>query len=276
MTAEQDSRSTGGPRLEAESDEVLAGRVQRGDADALERLVRRYVRAVHAVAASYLAEPEDIEDAAQETFLRAIRGIALYDVKRPFAPWLYQIARNVARLVDGPKSTRYKIQPLTPEQARALLGAVRGHRLEALYRLALSLGLRKGEVLGLAWSDIDFARETLTVRRTLQRLNGKLVLSEPKSEAGIRTLALPAILVTASGSKRSFPKKKMERGTPTIITSGRPTCAAVAIASCLASARCVRAIAARRGTISASFSTRLPVARPASRRIDSCSAASAT
>ena len=59
--------------------------------------MRRYVRAVHAVAASYLAEPEDIEDAAQETFLRAIRGIALYDVKRPFAPWLYQIARNVAR-----------------------------------------------------------------------------------------------------------------------------------------------------------------------------------
>lgn len=43
----------------------------------------------------------------------------------------------------------FTIQPLDEEQARALLKAVAGHRLEALYRIALSLGLRRGEVLGL-------------------------------------------------------------------------------------------------------------------------------
>jgi RNA polymerase sigma-70 factor (ECF subfamily) len=82
---------------ESPSDEELAGRVQRGDRDALERLVRRYVRPVHSVVASFLRESADAEDAVQESFLRAINGIAKYDPARPFAPWLYQVARNVAR-----------------------------------------------------------------------------------------------------------------------------------------------------------------------------------
>lgn len=79
------------------SDEVLAQRVQQGDRDALERLVGRYLRPIHAVTASYLAERADVEDAVQETFLRALDRIAGYQPARPFAPWLYQVARNVAR-----------------------------------------------------------------------------------------------------------------------------------------------------------------------------------
>ena len=51
-------------------------------------------------------------------------------------------------------------------------------------------------MLGLQWDDLDLANETLTVRRALQRLNGKLTLTEPKSEASSRTLALLAVLVT--------------------------------------------------------------------------------
>lgn len=87
---------SGGPR-QGPPDEALARRVQRGERDALELLVRRYLRPIHAVAASYLSEPADVEDAAQETFLRALGAIGGYDPGRPFAPWLYQIARNVAR-----------------------------------------------------------------------------------------------------------------------------------------------------------------------------------
>jgi RNA polymerase sigma-70 factor (ECF subfamily) len=79
------------------SDEGLARRVQRGDRDALELLVSRYLRPIHAVIASYLAEPADVEDAVQDTFLRALDRIASYQPVRPFAPWLYQVARNVAR-----------------------------------------------------------------------------------------------------------------------------------------------------------------------------------
>jgi RNA polymerase sigma-70 factor (ECF subfamily) len=87
---------TGG-ESDADSDEALATRVQGGDRPALERLVRRYVRPVSAVVASFIADPSQVEDAAQETFLRALRGLHRYDPRRPFAPWLYQVARNVAR-----------------------------------------------------------------------------------------------------------------------------------------------------------------------------------
>ena len=86
-----------GSRVGEPSDEALAQRVQQGDPDALDQLVRRYLRPIHAVIASYLAEQADVEDAVQETFLRALHRIASYQPARPFAPWLYQIARNVAR-----------------------------------------------------------------------------------------------------------------------------------------------------------------------------------
>ena len=61
------------------------------------------------------------------------------------------VVRNVATLVTPPRAERHEIHPLTPEQARRLLDAARGDRLEALYRVALSLGLRRGEALGLRW-----------------------------------------------------------------------------------------------------------------------------
>jgi len=91
---------------EGEADESLARRVQGGDRAALERLVRRYVRPVHAVVASFLSEPAEIEDAAQEAFLRALGALDTYDPRRPFAPWLYQVARNVARNQMGSRAVR--------------------------------------------------------------------------------------------------------------------------------------------------------------------------
>lgn len=79
------------------SDNELAIRVQGGDRDAFETLARRYMRPVYAVVSSFLSQREDIDDSSQETFLRALERIHSYDPKREFAPWLYQVARNVAR-----------------------------------------------------------------------------------------------------------------------------------------------------------------------------------
>jgi integrase len=76
-----------------------------------------------------------------------------------------------------------------------LLAAVAGHRLEALYRIALALGLRRGEVLGLLWANIDRTKKTLRITGALQRVQGRLERSEPKTRAGARTLLLPDVLV---------------------------------------------------------------------------------
>lgn len=103
---------------ESDSDETLARSVQRGDRDALERLVRRYVRPVHAVLASFLTDRSQVEDAAQETFLRALGAIDRYDPQRPFAPWLYQVARNVARNQIAAQTVR-STEPLPAEGPEA-------------------------------------------------------------------------------------------------------------------------------------------------------------
>src|SRR6185295_10333282 len=64
------------------------------------------------------------------------------------------VVRNVATLVDKPRALKYEIQPITSEQARQFLEVIKGNRLEALFTVALSLGLRRGEALGLRWQDI--------------------------------------------------------------------------------------------------------------------------
>jgi integrase len=105
------------------------------------------------------------------------------------------VTRNVVLATDPPTSKPREITPLTAEEARRLLAAVAGHRLEALYRIALALGLRRGEVLGLLWSNIDRTKKTLRITGALQRVQGKLERSEPKTRAGARTLLLPDVLV---------------------------------------------------------------------------------
>lgn len=107
------------------------------------------------------------------------------------------VQRNVATLVDVPAARRQAIAPLNQAQARALLKAVHGHRLEALYRLTLSLGLRRGEALGLRWQDIDLERKTLRVAMALQRVKGKLELAPPKTRSSARQLPLPDVLAAA-------------------------------------------------------------------------------
>jgi len=86
------------------------------------------------------------------------------------------ITRNVAKLVLLP-TPHYAIgRGLTLEQARKLLHEAMNDRLYALYVLALLLGLRRAELLGLSWHDIDLGKGTLTIRQSLQRVGGELKL----------------------------------------------------------------------------------------------------
>jgi len=113
------------------------------------------------------------------------------------------VARNVAALVEPPKVEHFRITPLSPAQTTAFLETAKGERLEALYRVALSLGLRQGEALGLRWEDIDLEGRTLRVAVALQAANGTLTLVEPKTENARRTLPLPLALVAALRAHRA-------------------------------------------------------------------------
>ncbi len=139
------------------------------------------------------------------------------------------LTQNPVKAADTPRDRVTEIEPYTTEQMTALLRAAAGLRNAPRWTIAIALGLRQGEVLGLCWDDVDLpvkagTEATMTIRRQLQRVlwqhgcadpvhclnraglrskraadclqrwGGGLKVSEPKSAAGRRTLTLPATL----------------------------------------------------------------------------------
>lgn len=106
--------------------------------------------------------------------------------------------------LDLPRVEDYDWKPLSIDEAQRLLATVRGYRLEAIYTVALALGLRKGEILGLRWQDVDLDAGHMWVRKQLQTrprgegsilLYGKSGLVPVKSHKSVRPLPLPPAIV---------------------------------------------------------------------------------
>jgi integrase len=109
----------------------------------------------------------------------------------------YDLDRNVASLAKPPRAVKKEMRSLTPGEARRYLDVAAGDRLEALFMVTVALGLRQGEILGLSWGDVDLKNSALSVRRQLQRINGKLELVETKTTDAARPLILPAVAISA-------------------------------------------------------------------------------
>ncbi|MHB8804604.1 MAG: tyrosine-type recombinase/integrase [Coriobacteriia bacterium] len=114
------------------------------------------------------------------------------------------LARNPADAVEPPKPQRREMQALSAKQARELIDVLEGTQLHMPVLLAVLTGLRRGELLGLRWKDIDFERASLTVRRSLQQTSDGLYFKEPKTKGSKRTVALPANAVAALRSHKSL------------------------------------------------------------------------
>jgi integrase len=101
------------------------------------------------------------------------------------------LGRNPADAVVRPKARRAEMKVLDDGQVRTLLLAARGSRYEVLFQVAVTTGLREGELLGLKWSDLDWKTRRLQIQRQVQRQKGKgIVFTEPKSAAGRRSVVL--------------------------------------------------------------------------------------
>lgn len=104
------------------------------------------------------------------------------------------VERNVAAIVRSPPVQRSEVRPWSPEEAATFLRSAADHRLYGLFAVGVALGLRKGELLALRWSDVDLDQGVLQVRQTVQRLpEAGLVFGPPKSSRSRRTIPLPAV-----------------------------------------------------------------------------------
>ncbi|MFB7376322.1 tyrosine-type recombinase/integrase [Kitasatospora purpeofusca] len=115
-----------------------------------------------------------------------------------------EIPRNVARNVRLGTPRPRRFEPLTVEEARQLIEATRDHLLHPVVHLALHTGLRRGELLGLTWEDIDLNAGTAVIRRSLQRTSANgLGLFPTKTKASERRIALPAACIQALHAHRT-------------------------------------------------------------------------
>jgi integrase len=107
------------------------------------------------------------------------------------------VHRNVAALSSPPRPRRAEMRTWTAEQLRRFLEHVAGDRLYAAWLLLASTGMRRGELLGLRWVDVDLELARVSVRQTLVLAGRQVVISEPKTSRGRRSIALDPRTVAA-------------------------------------------------------------------------------
>lgn len=107
------------------------------------------------------------------------------------------LARNPAAGVEPPRSKEQEMQVLDADGMRALLEAAEGSHIYLPILLAVGTGLRRGEILGLRWQDLDLQAGTLTVRQSLEETSTGLSFKAPKTKSSKRTIHLPPVVTEA-------------------------------------------------------------------------------
>ena len=164
----------------------------------LKTLTPAHVRSLHR---------EKLEEGLAPATVRKIHSTLHKALSQAVADGL--IPRNAAD-VKAPRPAPDEMHPLSEAEARTFLETVRetGDRFEALYVLAITTGLRRGELLGLRWDDADLDRGTLRVGRALVREGGRQVLGETKNRRGRRQVNLTPRTVAALKAHR---KRQLEQ-----------------------------------------------------------------
>jgi integrase len=199
------------PWLEAER-----GRIRAATWRGRELHVRSYI--LPAIGSLALADlrPTDVERMTASVIAGGRSGVSARHARSTLRRALVDaerdglVNRNVAALSRPPKIERHEIRVLSADETRALLEGTEDDEYGPLYALAAMTGLRQGEILGLAWNDVDGLdghSPTLTVRHSLARVAGGWGLAEPKTRRSRRTLELGPIVVRTLRRQRARQKE---------------------------------------------------------------------
>ena len=113
------------------------------------------------------------------------------------------VARNVANAVDPPRAERIEMKALAAGGVRRLLGAAQWTPYHPMLHLATYTGMRRSEILGLRWQDVDLNMATVSVVQVMLRLrDGRVVFQEPKTQKGRRLIDLSPTTVLALRAHR--------------------------------------------------------------------------
>jgi integrase len=124
------------------------------------------------------------------------------------------VQRNVTELVRGPRRASAQMLTLTEEQAKRFLEVTRSDRFGALYVLALTTGMREGELLGLRWRDIDFDHQRLQVLMNIQETPKEYVHGETKTASSRRSIALTPHCSRCAAPASSKARRRMSGARP--------------------------------------------------------------
>jgi integrase len=163
---------------------------------ALGRLRLRELRKAHLDALRREKEAAGLSGSTVGGMLRVL-SVALGEAVREGL-----LPTNPVRLVRKPKAQKRRPPAISTDLAVKILDAFKLEPDRVLVSVGLALGLRSGELRGLRWSDVDFERGALTVSHQIERVAGEWRFKRPKSEAGVRTLKLPPVLIAELKQQR--------------------------------------------------------------------------
>jgi integrase len=130
------------------------------------------------------------------------------------------VARNPAFGVEAPKPERKEPITLSIDQSQRLFDSVESPRWRTIYVIAVLMGLRKSEILGLRWEDVNFRNRTISIKNIIYEIDGHIYQGTPKTKKSRRTVLMPDMVCETLNEYRELAERK--RGLIFTTSSGRP------------------------------------------------------
>lgn len=141
-------------------------------------------------------------------------AFAVLSAAMEHATALNLLEKNPCGPIARPSHETKEINPFTLDQAKELIAETAGTRHHAMLQLALTAGLRQGEIFGLRWDRIDFKRQTVTIDQQVVCIGGKTSIAKPKTKSSIRTIEVTPACLSSIQSHRAIVLAEGNAGNP--------------------------------------------------------------